>query len=92
MFSIIVPVYNKEDYILKSINSVLQQAYSKFELIVINDGSTDKSLLNIKKFNDPRIVIINATMTVCATGPSFTAETNRVVFWLRDQFCWRRLV
>lgn len=42
-FSIILPVYNKEVYIKRCIQSILQQSYSDFELIIINDGSTDQS-------------------------------------------------
>lgn len=41
--SVIIPLYNKESYCEEAINSVLAQSYSEFELIIINDGSTDKS-------------------------------------------------
>ena len=41
--SIIVPVYNVEKYVSRCINSILEQTFSDFELILINDGSTDKS-------------------------------------------------
>ena len=42
-FSIIVPVYNKENYISRCLNSVVNQTYKDFECILVNDGSTDKS-------------------------------------------------
>ena len=42
--SIIVPVYNTEQYLKRCIDSILSQTFKDFELILINDGSTDKSL------------------------------------------------
>lgn len=49
MFSIIIPLYNKAPYIEKAIESVLSQTFQEFELIVIDDGSTDNSLEVLKK-------------------------------------------
>ena len=43
MISIIVPVYNAEKYIERCIKSIMSQTYSEWELIIINDGSSDKS-------------------------------------------------
>lgn len=58
--SIIVPVYNVEQYVEKCIESILSQTYKNFELILVNDGSTDKSLDIILKYkNNPNIRIIN---------------------------------
>lgn len=59
MFSIIIPLYNKEKYISKSISSVLNQTYTNFELIIVNDGSTDDSLIIGQQFLDTRLTIIN---------------------------------
>jgi len=44
LFSVIIPLYNKADYVQKAIESVLAQTCQKFELIVVNDGSSDNSL------------------------------------------------
>lgn len=59
LFSIIVPVYNAEKYIENTLRSVINQDKSNFEIIVINDGSTDNSLNVIKKIagNDERIKV-----------------------------------
>ncbi|MDX2173404.1 MAG: glycosyltransferase [Bacteroidota bacterium] len=55
LISIILPVYNAQDYIKESIDSILNQTYKNFEFIIINDGSTDKSEEIILSFNDSRI-------------------------------------
>jgi len=58
-----MPVYNSERFLQESISSILEQTYSNFEFIIINDGSTDKSLQIIKQFLDldNRIILINKT-------------------------------
>jgi teichuronic acid biosynthesis glycosyltransferase TuaG len=61
LVSIIMPAYNAEKFIEESIKSVLSQTYSNFELIIINDKSTDKTIDIISKFAlfDKRIKSIN---------------------------------
>lgn len=59
MISVIIPLYNKAQYIGKAIQSVLSQTLRDFELIIVNDGSTDSSLEVITQFSDPRIRVIN---------------------------------
>jgi len=60
-FSIIVPIYNLEKYIEETINSVLSQSYHDFELILVNDGSSDNSKEICEKFQslDNRIIVLN---------------------------------
>jgi glycosyltransferase involved in cell wall biosynthesis len=55
--SVIIPVYNKCQYIKQTIDSVLQQEFELFEIIVVDDGSTDESLQVIQTFSDPRLRI-----------------------------------
>lgn len=59
--SIIVPVYNSERYIRRCIESLMNQTYTDIEIIIINDGSTDKSLGIIEELakKDSRIILIN---------------------------------
>ncbi len=57
--SIIVPVYNVEKFIKDTINSILTQTYENFEVLLINDSSTDKSVEIIKQIKDKRIKLIN---------------------------------
>lgn len=59
LISVILPVYNSEKYIRKAIQSVLDQTFTDFELIIVNDGSTDNTLGIINEFDDSRIRIIN---------------------------------
>ena len=54
-FSILIPVFNKEKFVAKTIKSVLSQSFADFEIIVINDGSTDKSEAEILAITDKRI-------------------------------------
>lgn len=56
--SIILPVYNGGPHLSKAIDSILTQSFSDFELIIVNDGSTDNSEQIISGYNDPRIVHI----------------------------------
>lgn len=56
--SIITPVYNCEDFIAETIQSILDQTHSNFELLLIDDNSTDDTIEIIKSFNDPRIVLL----------------------------------
>lgn len=56
--TVIMPVYNQEMYITEAIHSILTQTHQNFELIIINDGSSDKTLDRIKSIIDNRITII----------------------------------
>lgn len=56
--SVILPVYNSQNYIKEAVESVLVQTFTDFELIVVNDGSTDNTLNILNQFEDLRIRII----------------------------------
>ena len=56
--SVIIPVYNVEEYIFDCINSIINQSIKDIEVIVVDDGSTDNSINIVKSFNDSRIKII----------------------------------
>ncbi|WP_330112129.1 glycosyltransferase (plasmid) [Cetobacterium somerae] len=57
--SIIIPVYNSEQFLEKCLNSVLNQTLKEIEVIVVNDGSTDSSYKIMKKIIDNRLILIN---------------------------------
>ncbi len=57
--SVIMPVYNRAQLIAESIESILMQTWQDWELIVVDDGSTDATLEIVQRFADPRIVVIH---------------------------------
>lgn len=59
MFTVVIPLYNKELSIENTIDSVLNQTYQNFEVIVVNDGSTDNSAGVVEAINDDRIKLIH---------------------------------
>jgi glycosyltransferase involved in cell wall biosynthesis len=72
--SVIVPVRNKAPHIRRSIASVLNQTFGDFELIVIDDASTDGSLEEILKFQDARIRVLHRD--TCEHSPSLARNTG----------------
>lgn len=65
--SVIVPVYKVEKYVAFAVQSVLEQSYQNFELLIIDDGSPDQSVEICQQFTDPRIKIIRQeNRGVCA--------------------------
>ncbi len=59
LVSVLLPAYNAEDHLERAVQSILQQSYMNFELIIINDGSSDGTWDLIESYNDPRINGIN---------------------------------
>jgi len=57
-FSVVIPLYNKERYILRAISSILNQTHTDFELIVVDDGSTDEGMALVAKVDDSRVKIV----------------------------------
>jgi glycosyltransferase involved in cell wall biosynthesis len=89
VFSIIIPLHNKADYVEKSINSVLEQTYENFELIIINDGSTDNSLSIVQQFNDLRIEIVsqkNQGVSAARNNGVLVAKYEYIVFLDADDW------
>ena len=71
-FSVVIPIYNKLPHLDRSIDSVLNQTFKNFEILLIDDASTDGSSLKIKEFIDPRISIY----TRSEPGPGGYAARN----------------
>lgn len=58
LVSIVLPMYNAAKYIKECVDSILAQTYSDFELLIIDDGSTDDSVIIVETYKDPRIRLI----------------------------------
>lgn len=91
--SIIIPVYNVENYLEKCLRSVLQQTYHNLEIIVINDGSTDNCMMICKKYTeiDNRFILIeqkNAGLSA-ARNAGINICTGDYIFFLdSDDYLW----
>ena len=91
LFSVIVPVYNTEQTIEKCINSILRQGVEDFELILIDDGSTDSSLLICQDYasRDPRIILFSQNNKGVSTARNKGIELssgNYLVFIDSDDY------
>lgn len=75
-FSVVIPLYNKEKNIKNTIKSVLKQSFKDFEIIVVNDGSTDNSYETLKEIEDDRIIIYNQKNTGASVARNFGIEKS----------------
>tara|TARA_B110000046_G_scaffold165048_1_gene181037 strand:+ start:389 stop:1330 length:942 start_codon:yes stop_codon:yes gene_type:complete len=83
LFSVVIPLYNKEKHIVRTINSVLSQSLMPFEIIIVDDGSTDNSLNTISEFENIARVKIISQMNL-----GVSAARNRGV----DESCGKYVV
>jgi glycosyltransferase involved in cell wall biosynthesis len=81
-FSVIIPLYNKENYIARAVNCVLSQEFLDYELIIVNDGSTDSSLDIVSRIADKRIRIIDKV-----NGGVSSARNCGLVHALNEWIC-----
>ena len=86
--SVIIPTYNAEAFLTETIESVLGQIYANFELIVVDDASTDKTGTIVRKFDDPRIKFIEHERNLGADVARHTGLQESigeiVTFWDHD--------
>lgn len=74
LFSVIIPLYNKENFIEATLKSALSQTFTDFEIIIINDGSTDKSEEKVLQFNDERIQLFTTKNQGVSVARNFGIE------------------
>lgn len=72
--SVIMPVYNVEKHIAKSIQSVLNQTFIDFELLIVDDGSPDRSIAVAQQFDDARIKIVHKSNGGLSDARNFGLE------------------
>lgn len=59
MISVVIPLYNKEKSIASTLQTVLNQTFTDYEIVIVNDGSTDNSVTEVEKVQDDRIRLIH---------------------------------
>ena len=80
-FSVVMPLYNKQDFVADAVRSVLSQTLADFELIVVDDSSTDASVQIVTNFDDPRISIVRHPANLGLSAARNTGiEHARAVF------------
>jgi glycosyltransferase involved in cell wall biosynthesis len=80
LVSVCMATYQHEKYVSEAVRSVLNQSFTEFELVIVNDGSTDGTAARIAEFADPRIVVINQRNQ----GPA--AATNAAIAAARGKY------
>ena len=89
-FSIIIPLYNKAQYIQTALESVFAQTYKEWECIVVDDGSTDNSLDAARAFNDGRLKILSQAHAgvAAARNKGVKASNNEYICFLDADDWW----
>ena len=95
LVSIIIPNYNKEEFLSICIQSVLNQTYKNFEIIIIDNFSSDRSLDVIKKFIDPRInlfqfqnngiIAASRNFGIKKSNGKYLAFLDSDDYWMKDK-------
>lgn len=82
LFSVIIPVFNRKELLIRAIDSVLTQTFSSFEIIVIDDHSTDGTIDSLRKSHNDQIRILSNTKTKGASGARNTGIENAKGEWV----------
>lgn len=93
--SVIVPMYNVDKYIEECLDSLLQQSYNNYEIILINDGSTDKTLEKCKKYENGKIRIINQSnqgVSIARNNGLMESRGEYILFVDADDVCSKKYI
>lgn len=90
MFSVIIPLFNKKETILNTISSVLNQSFGDFEIIVVDDGSTDRGVEIVSSVLDDRIKLISKLNGGVSDARNFgiAKSTKRYIAFLDGDDLW----
>ena len=83
--SVLLPIYNGEQYLRRTLDSLLQQSFKDFEVVAVNDASTDQSRAIVESYNDPRIRLIDNPQNVGQTASLQIALENSRAEYLARQ-------
>lgn len=91
VFSVVIPLYNKEQYIRETLQSALDQTFADFEIIIVNDGSTDNSAGVVKLFTDTRIhyIEIKNSGVSAARNTAIKAAKGSIIAFLDADDLWQ---
>lgn len=86
-FSVVIPVYNKEKEIRSTLETVLVQSFIDFEVVLVDDGSSDGSMEIVKGIKDSRIRLFRRRTRECPL-PAMQVSDRR---WDNTSPCWMRM-
>src|SRR5947209_19715953 len=91
LVSVIMPTYNREQFVGTAIQSVLDQTFTDFELIIVNDGSTDATEKVIGGFKDERLIYINQKnhgISHASNTGMLRSRGRYIAFFADDDICY----
>ena len=90
IISVVIPLYNKEKKIEYTLKSVFTQTFQNFEIVIVDDGSTDNSVEEVEKFTDSRIRLIHQTNAgvSAARNRGIEAASGELIAFLDADDVW----
>ncbi|WP_293895290.1 glycosyltransferase family A protein [Flavobacterium sp.] len=92
IFSIVIPLYNKEKFVLNALQSVFNQTFENYEILIVEDASTDKSLDVILNIKSEKVIIIkhvsNKGLSAARNTGVKNAKSNYIAFLDADDY-WK---
>lgn len=90
--SIIIPTYNRCGMLLRAVDSVLNQSHQSFEIIIVDDGSTDSTPFFIKQYQDPRLFYYQIQRSGVSFARNFGVKKSRAdwICFLDSDDVWRK--